>query len=664
MHFCRIIVCFLVVLFTLCTAWGQKTYNVWAFGYKSGLNFNTSPASFAKSKSFIDHAPPNSPPSFYTSVCDKEGNLKFYTNGMDVWNRDHFLMPKYRAWWPWSGRLVPLLSPYPDPANDSLYYLFGISNGRNANKLQYITIKMHNAGDLEEVIYPRPTDQVSYYNSVVEDASLLLAGTVHCNQKDTWIVTHTPGALNSVLVSKDGVSTTPVRSPVPADVLPLQKIDAQLSNLKFAANGERLAFPLIYERKIVVFDFDNQSGKFFNPVQISLPDNYTLEDIELSPDAGKLYVGAWYHEMIDGQAGAEIHKILQYDLNAGNATQIAQSVYPTNGFGDRVSCFRTCYMMKRTLQLGPDGKIYASMRYTGGEPIADLKISMIDAPNKLRDDVNYRRNFIKTDSIYQIINYNYIRSGSFSLQENGIQIQKKTCSDQPVNFGLLFNRVDSVKWDFGDPSSGEANYSTLLNPQHKYPAPGTYFAKAILYIRCFTDTAFKEVIIQPDKSVKVPDYIRDTIACIGEKLTLDAKVANATAYSWDNGLIYSNRTFDTSGRYTISVYNDCSMDKKAFTVRYKECPCQVHTPNAFTPNNDGINDNFKPVVECLAKDYQFRIYNRYGGIAFESSESNKGWNGKVGNSLSPSGVYLWSLQYRNPSTKELFVKHGTVVLIR
>jgi gliding motility-associated-like protein len=655
---------YLILLLITNSVQAQKVNNVWTFGYKSGLNFNTMPASFVKSKSEVNPPLPGSPPNFMTSICDKEGNLKFYTDGMKVWNRDHFLMPIYRSWWPWSGRLMPLICPYPDPANDSLYYLFGISNGRNAHKLQYITIKMHAAGDLEEVVYPRPDNQVSYYKSIIEDASLLLAGTVHCNQKDIWIVTHTPGTLNSFLVTKNGVSTTPITTAIAASTLPAGKIDGQYSNLKFAANGERIAIPVISEGKIVILDFDNQSGKFYNPTTISITKNYLLEDIELSPDASKLYVGAWYREVIDNVPGAEIHRIFQYDLNAGNAVQIEQTQYPLNGFGDRVSCVRTCYMMKRTMQLGPDGKIYASMRYTGGEPVADLKISLIDNPNRLREDADYLRNKIQTDSIYQIINYNYIRSSSFSLYENGIQIQKKTCSDQPVNFSLLYNRIDSVKWDFGDPASGEANYSTALTPQHRYPGPGSYTAKAILYIRCFTDTAIKEVIIDTDKSVKVPDHIRDTFECVGNKLTLDAQVTNATGYRWDNGLIYSYRTLDTPGRYTITVYNDCSVDKKAFLFRYDVCPCEVYTPNAFTPNNDGLNDSFRPSVKCSAKDYKFRIYNRYGGIAFESSEVNKGWNGKMRNLESPSGVYLWSVQYRNPNTKELFVKHGTVLLIR
>ncbi|HEY0354732.1 MAG TPA: gliding motility-associated C-terminal domain-containing protein, partial [Flavisolibacter sp.] len=423
--------------------------------------------------------------------------------------------------------------------------------------------------------------------------------------------------------------------------------------------------PLVRQNKFVVMDFDNLTGKFSNPMKLSVPAGEKFEDAELSADGNTLYFGSWYTVEIDpGVFGGDIHSIYQYDLEAGSTSEIEQSIFKVNGFGDRVSCIRTCILLQRTMQLGPDGRIYIGMRFTGGRPNLDLSLSVIEDPNKKKADCRYRMNIIKTAVQAKWINYNYVRSGSFSLRENGIQIQKKTCVDKPTEFSLLFNRVDSVKWDFGDPASGASNFSTDFHPTHFYPGPGTYMARAIIYSRCLKDTAFKEVIVQPDVSIKVPDFIRDTFACKGQKLELDVTVPGATAYLWDNYLIFPHRVMDTAGQMSIAVYNDCSFDRKEFKFVYKECPCEVFVPTAFTPNNDGLNDLFRPKLECYAKDYKFRIYSRWGQVVYETRELFNGWNGKRGDLGLPAAVYVWTVEYSNPNTGEKYFKKGTVALVR
>ena len=107
-----------------------------------------------------------------------------------------------------------------------------------------------------------------------------------------------------------------------------------------------------------------------------------------------------------------------------------------------------------------------------------------------------------------------------------------------------------------------------------------------------------------------------------------------------------------------------SEDLKSFTVKFEECPCDVFIPSAFTPNNDGLNDNFRPITKCAAKNYQFKIFNRYGSMIFTTTELNRGWNGKYKNSDQATGVFVWILQYRNPNNNHLTIKQGTVTLIR
>jgi len=94
----------------------------------------------------------------------------------------------------------------------------------------------------------------------------------------------------------------------------------------------------------------------------------------------------------------------------------------------------------------------------------------------------------------------------------------------------------------------------------------------------------------------------------------------------------------------------------------------VWVPNSFTPNGDGLNDIFKPVViGADPSDYVFRIWDRYGHVLFESNEIGAGWDGqgaKNSNHYSQNGVYTWQLITKQigSSNKEKFL--GTVTLVR
>lgn len=649
---------FLFVLLWINGVYSQKRNNIWPFGIKAGLNFNTSQPTL-----FNSNANAEALPYYISSICDKDGNLMFYTDGRKVWNRDNFELPKYKNWWFLSGdTLMPLICPY--PGSDTLFYLFGVGDGINQYEVQYITMRMRNSGDIEEVIYPRPTDPKTFHTKLISDASLMLTGTSHCNQKDYWIVTHAQGSLYSFLVSSSGVNPVPVVTPIPSSILPFQKLEPKLSNLKISANSEKLAIPIMEQSKILVYDFDNYTGKFSNPIKLDLPENTTLDDIELSPDGSKLYIG--YSGPDADEPTITGHIVAQMDLEAGSKSQIEASFVPLTELPDRETCTpHVCFLIYRTLQLGPDGKIYVSMRFADDAKIKlDQTLTVIEDPNKAGINCRYRRNNISIGIKYKFLGYNYIRSGSFSLKENGIQVQKKNCPDKPVDFSLLFNNVDSVKWDFGDPASADENSSSSFNPQHQYPGPGSYTAQAIIYKRCIADTATTTVIIDPVPSVHVPAFVKDTIVCVGDKLSLNVRTPQSKEYLWDNGLFYPDRIITEAGHYRVTVMNDCSVDQKEFTVDFKECPCNAFVPTAFTPNNDGLNDLFKPVIKCLAKNYTLRIYNRYGSVVFESSQINSGWNGKIGDSELPNGVYVWMFEYTNPNTKNVVQKKGTVVLIR
>jgi len=94
------------------------------------------------------------------------------------------------------------------------------------------------------------------------------------------------------------------------------------------------------------------------------------------------------------------------------------------------------------------------------------------------------------------------------------------------------------------------------------------------------------------------------------------------------------------------------------------CYVLLRIPNAFTPNNDGKNDLFRPVTEPeKIITFHMFIFDQWGKNIFETQDIRSGWNGAIGGNPAPVGVYVYTLTYGSVSgeTKEMT---GTVTLVR
>ncbi|HEY6976311.1 MAG TPA: hypothetical protein VH396_08475, partial [Chitinophagaceae bacterium] len=399
----RILVFLFLISFGSFTAKAQKRNNVWVFGNHAGIDFNSTPPIPLDSTavSNVDPYPvPHFLDNYYTaSICDINGNLLFYTDGVTVWDKKNSVIERYLGRWPWSLYTIPLICPY--PGNDSLYYIFGVSSGSYANRLQYLTINMNSNGGLGKIVYPMPSTPDNYYKLLLTNASVLLAGTTHCNGKDTWIVSYSGGAFYSFLVTEKGVDTVPVVSRIS---LSLQNYLG--SNIKFSASGEKLIFPQKDNNQIIVLSFNKATGNFSNPVKLNAPTNQFLEDAELSPDGTKLYFGSYTREDNGDDGTLEWHYIYQMDLNAPTPESIEKTILSIKTLPDRVPCNPyLCYTLNRTFQLGPDGAIYAGLRDNTGQGF-DTYAGIIPAPNEPALQAGYNKSFIDLKREYKGIRYN------------------------------------------------------------------------------------------------------------------------------------------------------------------------------------------------------------------------------------------------------------------
>ncbi|MCD4694651.1 MAG: gliding motility-associated C-terminal domain-containing protein, partial [Bacteroidales bacterium] len=98
----------------------------------------------------------------------------------------------------------------------------------------------------------------------------------------------------------------------------------------------------------------------------------------------------------------------------------------------------------------------------------------------------------------------------------------------------------------------------------------------------------------------------------------------------------------------------------------KIVPVKVLFPNAFSPNNDGVNDIFRARITGIVYDFQMAIYSRYGQRVFYCNNISFGWDGTYKGTKCPVDTYLLEASYviGNDIKKEKKILTGYLHLIR
>lgn len=133
-------------------------------------------------------------------------------------------------------------------------------------------------------------------------------------------------------------------------------------------------------------------------------------------------------------------------------------------------------------------------------------------------------------------------------------------------------------------------------------------------------------------------------------------------YRWQDGSSLNNFTATHPGKYWVTATSSCNIFKDSVTVN-AVCSLPVYAPSAFTPNNDGLNDIFKPLNLNGQRLINLSIFNRYGNRIFFSANSAPGWDGTYNGIKQPSGTYIYTVIYFDFGGT-LHALKGTVVLIR
>lgn len=225
-------------------------------------------------------------------------------------------------------------------------------------------------------------------------------------------------------------------------------------------------------------------------------------------------------------------------------------------------------------------------------------------------------------------------------------------------------------WDFGDGGT-----SSETDPVHLYPNPGTYTIK----LKAFDNSTCNPVDSTQFTITVSPGPIAGfSFGPVPPKENTPTNFINTTTggtrYSWDfgDGATLNTTRIDTPVNH---IYNKTGTYKVCLTA-FNEFGCSddtcqfvdavvlplVDIPNAFTPNGDGVNDVVRVRGFGIDK-MDWKIFNRWGQLVFETNSAAQVWDGKFKGVLQPQDVYTYVLSIVF-SDQTNYQKKGDITLLR
>lgn len=194
-----------------------------------------------------------------------------------------------------------------------------------------------------------------------------------------------------------------------------------------------------------------------------------------------------------------------------------------------------------------------------------------------------------------------------------------------------------------------------------------------------TDAAQGKCTFSDDVSVTVSD--ESVIAgfsfdikpgCNEDIVTFTNTSANHTINLWDFGDGASSTDINPMHQYTVkgmrkvilTVSNSYCTDRMIQWADIGKGNTWMRVPNAFSPNNDGLNDKFGPVLNNWPQQYIMRIFNRWGQEVYVSYEEAKPWDGMFNGQPADLGTYYYTIEGECSVGGQKFREKGEFTLIR
>jgi hypothetical protein len=380
------------------------------------------------------------------SVSDpRSGQLLFYSDGRNVWNREHRPMNNGQGLFGW-GTQAALAVPV--PGRDSLYYFFTLQTrfainfgGRPVDPAQ--TGFYYSVVDLRTAASPDGLGAVTLKNLPLAGGELTekLTGTIHTNGRDYWVLAH---RLNSNEFLAWPVTAAGVGAPVVSAVGSPHTLDTSdflsytwSGHMKLSPDGRQLACAVACRNScpFEVFDFDPATGRVANPRQL---DRFAYQyGLSYSPDNTKLYLTA--SPVIEGDYYLS-GRLFQYDLTQSppQRTFIWPDRQAEPGPNEPV---RAVSFGAGSLQLGLDGRLY-----TGGWL---EEVWVIHYPNRAGNVCQPKSH-----------RFDFLAGHPEALGQN----RRDPTSLFPNYMDHIFNGLEAAEWAEGGPADEGTELRVYPNP--------------------------------------------------------------------------------------------------------------------------------------------------------------------------------------------------------
>ncbi|MFZ1333609.1 MAG: gliding motility-associated C-terminal domain-containing protein [Flavobacteriales bacterium] len=629
------IVAFLLLLLPYCVI-AQPQHSKWFFGFGAGLDMSTTPPSAMPGPLSTDEG--------CASIADDTGQLLFFTNGENVWDRNMDVMPNGTGLLGhFSTSQSAVIVPFPD--DPTKYYVFTAPAAAGfwspTGKGHYSVVDMLLNNGLGAVT----VKNVELVGPVTEK----LTATRHANGVDVWVLYHSWGSADyhAYLVTCTGVEgpiTTTIGSvmgdPVAVDgggsggCMKMNpqgtKLAATWTNTVLDQQGE-----YTFSAHTEVLEFDHATGLLSN-----------VQGDSIGGVGGELWFGYGVEFSANGLVlftsnyglvnGISSSTVVQYDLNAPDPMSTRSEV----GSGS---------LAHGSMQRAPDGMLYIA-RLNGAQ-----FLSAITAPNMVGSACGYVDNAV---------------SISPSVSTWGLPNQWDTYPEPvvwdptPWQDSLLCGTTQAVIID-----------ATYMHPFHTatyswntgeitatitVTEPGTYTVTVSLPCSVVIDS----VLIHDGG---IPVELGSDISVCDDQIVILAVDTTASSYAWNTGSDAAHIVVESSGNYSVTVTDSlgCITEDEVY-VEQRDCLCPMYLPNAFSPNQDGINDLFHAAHNCTLLNFSLALYDRWGEQIFFSDAPEIAWDGTVNGAQPVLGIYTWALHYSWDDGEGIrsVIQHGHVTALR
>ncbi|MCB0481615.1 MAG: hypothetical protein KDC83_09290 [Flavobacteriales bacterium] len=529
------------LLFFSLNSKAQNEDNWWYFGDKVAIDFN-SPNPIISTKGTMNQFEGSASISH-----PKTGQLLFYTDGISVWDKNHNRMPNgYGLLGHTSSSHSASIVPHPQ--DTQRYYIFTIPFPESVGfHVSEVDMSLNGGlGDIDTAFYPiRKPDYPNPFarknRKLHEDVGDKVASTVKAGGSSYWVASVFTPTWELMLTTVGAGFVENSKAKILIDKPKGMVNFPHYGCMKFSPDGTMLAIALGVGRQVLLFDFDKGGGKFSNQRSITYPpqgSDFLPYGIEFSPNNKYLYVTSY--------------GLIQFNLQLDSADLISASgvmLHPKSSDYENGQ-----------IQLAPNGKIY----YTR---INKNYLSAVEFPNKGGLSSQF------TEVALRAIAGSSIRLGlptfsSHLFEELGIKA-KDGCVGDTVAISISQSTgIDSVKFNFGDPSSGLRNTSTLIKTYHIYNSAGKYGIQAIIFRHNSQGALLKDTLVDSILIGLPPQVIfgADTSMCW--KDTLFPKITSTwePICIWDDSSRYKYREVGRAGTFSLKATNKCGSDSSQVKV--------------------------------------------------------------------------------------------------